>query len=72
MITLRMYVDSETKVSGLQAKEVKEEIAEVLQIGISTLYLWLKSGNYYIEELGATIAGDDNGIIVWKMEKTLF
>jgi hypothetical protein len=52
--------------------EIKNEVAETLQCGIATLYRWLKDGNVYIEDVGASIAGDDGGIIVWKMQKSVF
>jgi hypothetical protein len=68
---LHAYVEGEAAKSSLPLREVKAEIAFSLEIGVSTLYLWLKSGNYYIEHIESSMGGDDSALIVWKMEKLL-
>lgn len=71
MITLASFVNDEVSKSTFPIREVKAVIADELEIGISTLYSWLKSGNYYIEYIEASQAGDDSAFTVWKMEKFL-
>jgi len=71
MTPLSSFVADEVSKSTLPLREVKSEIAHCLEIGVSTLYLWLKSGDYYVEHIGASQAGDDSALTVWKMEKFL-
>ena len=68
---LSAYVESEAAKSNLPLREIKEQIAFHLEVGISTLYLWLKSGNYYVENIEASMGGDDSALVIWKMEKLL-
>jgi len=69
MISLKEHVKNEAKISGLPPREAKEDVANCLDIGISTLYLWLKSGKYYVESSTALQAGDT--LTVWKLEKNV-
>ena len=71
MQSLDSFVEGELRKSRLPTREAKCEVAYSLEIGISTLYLWLKSGNYYVEELGPGIGGDDYALVIWKQEKLL-
>ena len=71
MQSLDSFVEQELGKINRPPLEAKKEIAFSLEIGISTLYLWLKSGNYYVEDLGPGIGGDDYALIVWKQEKLL-
>ena len=52
--------------------EQKEEAAETLNIGLATLYRWLKAGSVYIQQVSTTDCGDDSRLVVWKMEKSVF
>ena len=71
MMSLSQFVSSEISYSTAPLRDAKEDIAHTLGIGISTLYLWLKSGNYYIGHIESSQAGDDSALTVWKMEKIL-
>ena len=71
MQSLHSFVEQESSKMTASPLEAKKDIAFILEISISTLYLWLKSGNYYIEDLGASIAGDDGALVIWKQEKLL-
>ncbi len=71
MQSLKSFVDDELKKINRPTREAKEEVAFALEIGLSTLYLWLKSGNYYVDDLGPGPGGDDCALVVWKQEKIL-
>jgi len=71
MQDLNSFVEQESSKMSVAPLEAKKDIAFSLEISISTLYLWLKSGNYYIEEIRAGMSGDDSCLIVWKQEKFL-
>jgi hypothetical protein len=44
----------------------KEEAASILEIGVATIYRWLKDGNVFIEACD----NEDYGcVIVWHMKK---
>lgn len=47
----------------------KEEVANDLGVGVSTIYRWLKEGNRYIQLVGSD---DDVGLIVWTMENKVY
>ena len=73
MQTLSSWIKSEYKAyPSMSPLEIKEDVASTLQCGIATLYRWLKEENVYIECVGASIAGDDNGLIIWKLQKQIF
>lgn len=72
LIPLSSWIEQQYKsYPSYSAKERKEETAITLNVGVATIYRWLKAGNVFIEELGPSIAGDDYGVTVWKLEKTL-
>ncbi len=73
LISLKSWIEDQYRgYSSIPPKQQKEETAHELGCGIATLYRWLKSGNVYIEVVEASIAGDDGGVIIWKMEKSIF
>ena len=73
LVTLKSWIETQYRsYPSIPPKQQKEETAFELGCGVSTLYRWLKAGNVYIEFVGASIAGDDNGIVVWKIEKSIF
>ena len=73
LVTLKQWIDTQYKsYPHTPPKQRKEEVAHDLGCGVATIYRWLKQGNVYIEYVGASICGDDSGVIVWKMEKSIF
>ena len=71
--SLKSWIESNYRnYPSMTELEIKNEVAETLQCGIATLYRWLKEENVYIEDVGASIAGDDGGVIIWKMQKSIF
>jgi len=63
---LSKWVESQYKsYPNTPPRQQKEEIASILNVGISTIYRWLKSGNVYIEDLGSSVCGDDQAIVIW-------
>lgn len=73
LIPLKTWIEQQYKsYPETSPKQQKEEEAENLGVGVATIYRWLKAGNVYIEEVGASISGDDAGVIIWKLEKSCF
>ena len=51
-------------------KEQKEHSAFILNVGVATIYRWIKAGNVFIEECYAQ--SDDYGYTyVWEMKKAI-
>ena len=66
LTALRYWIDSQYKsYPNTPPRQQKEEVASMLNVGISTIYRWLKSGNVYIEDLGSSECGDDHAIVIW-------
>lgn len=73
LVTLKSWIETQYRsYPSIPPRQQKEETAHELGCGVATLYRWLKAGNVYIEFVGASIAGDDSGIVVWKIEKSIF
>lgn len=70
---LKQWIDNNYRAyPDVSEHERKAATAEDFECGISTMYRWLKDGNVYVEDVGASIAGDDSGVIIWEMKKSLF
>ena len=67
--SLKSFVEDEESKISRSPVEAKKEIAFNLGISISTLYAWLRSGNYYVEYIEASECGDDSALTIWKEEK---
>jgi hypothetical protein len=66
LIDLRSWCDG---MSG-SPKQKKEEAAFILQVGVATIYRWIKEGGVFIEECAAL--SDDYGYTyVWHMKKAI-
>lgn len=65
LIPLKDWISSNC--SNEPTLKQKDEAAFILDVGIATIYRWLKSGNVYIEDLGSDDCG--GALMVWKMEK---
>lgn len=73
LVTLKSWIEDQYKsYPSIPPKQQKEETAHELKCGVATLYRWLKEGNVYIEYIGPSICGDDSGLVVWKMQKSIF
>ena len=70
LIPLKVWMDSAHP--NLSEHDKKLEMAVTFECGISTIYRWIKDGNIYIEDIEASMAGDDAGAIVWEMKKSVF
>ena len=51
-----------------QPREQKEEAACILEVGVATIYRWIK---VFLEISGPSISGDDGCILIWEMKKTV-
>ena len=66
LVSLKEWVDSQ---SG-SPREQKECAAVILNVGVATIYRWIKAGNVFIEECAAL--PDDYGYTyVWEMKKSI-
>ena len=65
LLSLKSWVDG---ING-QPSEQKEEAAAILEVGVATVYRWIKSGNVFLEETGPSMSGDDGCILIWEMKK---
>lgn len=72
LLPLSTWIEQQYKsYPSYSPKERKDEAAQTLNVGVATIYRWLKAGNVFIEETGPSMSGDDHGVVVWKMEKEL-
>ena len=51
-------------------KQQKEEAASILEIGVATIYRWIKEGNVFVEE-HAALSDDYGYTYVWEMKKSI-
>jgi|TARA_R110000851_G_scaffold314816_1_gene477019 hypothetical protein len=65
LITLKSWV---LGMSG-SPKEQKEEASLILQVGVATIYRWIKKGDVFLEDSGTCSDGEDRAIIIWEMKK---
>ena len=65
LVSLKSWTDG---MSGTP-KQQKEEAASILEIGVATIYRWIKEGNVFLEESGPSMSGDDGCILIWEMKK---
>jgi hypothetical protein len=67
LISLDEWIERQYKsYPSMSPVDRKNDAAEILGCGISTLYRWLKSGNVYVEEYGSDHTGDGGGIMIWR------
>lgn len=69
LIPLKTWIECNCNHSGTIKQ--KDEAAFLLDVGIATIYRWLKAGNVFIEETGVDISGEGGPLYVWKMEKVV-
>ncbi len=73
LVRLASWIDDQYKsYPSIPPRQQKEEVAHELECGVATLYRWLKEDSTYIEQVGPSICGDDGGIIVWQVKRSLF
>lgn len=65
LVSLKSWVDG---ING-KPKEQKEEAACILEIGVATVYRWIKAGNVFLEVSGPSMSGDDGAILIWEIKK---
>lgn len=65
LIPLKDWISSNC--GNVPSVEQKEEAAFILNVGVATIYRWLKSGDVYIEDLGSDDCG--GSLMIWKKEK---
>ncbi|CAL9957171.1 hypothetical protein VPH219E481_0024 [Vibrio phage 219E48-1] len=70
-VTLKSWIDQQYKSYDTPPVQQKEEVAFELNVGVATIYRWLKAGNVYIQELGPDASGENGPVFIWKMEKVV-
>lgn len=68
LLSLKSWIEKNCD-SRLSPVKQKEEASHLLEVGVATIYRWLKSGNVFIEETGTDINGEGGPVFIWKMEK---
>lgn len=69
LISLKDWIEGQNRSYDKPPVQQKEEAAHLLDVGVATIYRWLKAGNVYIEETDADHSGEGGPLFVWKMEK---
>lgn len=66
LVSLKSWVDG---MSG-SPRYQKEEAACILEVGVATIYRWIKEGNVFIE--ACADMGEDYGhTYIWEMKKSV-
>ena len=66
LVSLKSWVETMAGSPRLQ----KEEAAGLLEVGVATIYRWIKEGNVFIEVCGDL--GEDYGhTYIWEMKKSV-
>ena len=66
LVSLKNWVETMNGSPKLQ----KEEAASLLEVGVSTVYRWLKEGNVFVEVCG-DVNEDYGYTYIWEMKKSV-
>ena len=66
LVSLKQWTDEHDG----SPRQQKESAAFVLQVGVATIYRWIKEGNMFVED-HAALSDDYGYTYVWEMKKAI-